>query len=169
MKEGEILKKIYKFDHYWVSNYGNIYSDYSGKLRRLKPWLDSKGNYYQIGLCKNGKRYRFLVHRLVAKAFCNNSHNYKEVNHIDNDSKNNKAENLEWCTRKHNLEQSYQTMSPIRNYIECSLLKNGKIIREFKSCREAARFAKEQYNASPSVLEKYKKYKDLEIINKCND
>lgn len=124
MKEGEILKPIEDFKDYYISNFGNVFSSKKGKLKKLSPWLDSKGNYYQIGLCKNNKRFRFLVHRLVAQTFLDNPHNYPEVNHKDNNSRNNNINNLEWCTRKYNLNQSYKTLSPVRNFSKCYLFEN---------------------------------------------
>lgn len=48
------------------------------------------------------------VHRIVATAFCENSNNYPEVNHIDFNRKNNVATNLEWVTHKQNVQYSHE-------------------------------------------------------------
>ena len=47
-----------------------------------------------------GKQYS--VHRIVAEAFIPNPNNCDEVNHINEDKKDNRACNLEWCTHKEN-------------------------------------------------------------------
>ncbi len=44
----------------------------------------------------------YLVHRLVALAFCPKEEGKEYVNHIDGNPTNNKASNLEWCSHKDN-------------------------------------------------------------------
>ena len=52
---------------------------------------------------KDGKRHGFSVHRLVAKAFIPNPDNLPEVNHKNEIRTDNRADNLEWCTRQYNV------------------------------------------------------------------
>ena len=71
-----------------------------------------------------GNRKTIKTHRLVAMAFLPNPNNYTDVNHKDFNRKNNRVENLEWCTelynvhytRDNNLEfnsNSYKKLSPL--------------------------------------------------------
>jgi hypothetical protein len=87
---------------YQVSNMGRVKSLHrSGRI--LRPMHRNCDKYLRISLHKNGKvKYEYL-HRLVAKAFIPNPYNFPETNHIDTDPRNCKAYNLEWCTKKHNL------------------------------------------------------------------
>ena len=159
----EILKPIENFDGYFISNKGNVYSKKSGVLKKKSPSFDGKKNYLVIGLNTDGKPKHFLVHRLVAKAFIPNPENLPEVNHKDKNKKNNCVENLEWCTRRQNLEDSYSTMSPNRNFQKCKLFIDDECVGEFDGVIRAARFASEQYGASESSLEKYLKWLNIRI------
>ena len=90
--------------YYMVSNLGNVKSlnyKHTGKEKILKPSKNRCG-YLKVGLCKDGKRKNYYVHRLVAAVFCANPLNYNVVNHKDENKLNNNANNLEWCTQKYN-------------------------------------------------------------------
>ena len=160
----EILKEINNFDGYFISNFGNVYSNKTGTLTKLKPYVDSKGNYLIIRIIRNdGKRKGCLIHRLVAKAFIPNPNNLPEVNHKDKNKKNCKIDNLEWCTRKENLKDSYSTLPPDRNIVNCNLYYKEKFVKSFRSIRQAAKFADEKYDISRSMLEKHLFNKDVKI------
>ena len=130
----------------------------------MKPWLDSRNRYLMIGLSLHGKSIKKLVHRLVAEAFVPNPNNLPEVNHIDRNPQNPKAENLEWCTRKENLEYSYVTMSPVRNYKMCSLYYDNRFVDDFISINAAARFGQKKFGCSKSSLVKYKQNRECKIL-----
>lgn len=100
-----IEKKGIIYDYtgmYQVSNKGNVRNYKTNRV--FKPHT-IKGGYLRVDFGRNGKHERFLVHRLVANAFVenNNPEEYNEVNHINEDKQDNRAENLEWCTRKYNV------------------------------------------------------------------
>lgn len=154
--EKEILKPIIGFPDYFISNQGCVYSKKKGTLTKLRPFLDGRGLYLMIGLINEfGIRKKLLLHRLVAQAFIPNPNNLPEVNHKDKNTKNPKADNLEWCTRRDNILDSYTTMSPIRNYNSCTLYRQGRLIGNFKSILEASRYASASFGVSKSSLEKY--------------
>jgi len=116
----EIWKSIEKFDNqYEVSNEGRVRSKQAVILRSngrqhtraskiLKP-ADSGRGYYGGAVCVNKKMTTYKVHRLVAEAFCDRLGEDLEVNHIDGNKLNNRAENLEWVTRSENVKHAVRT------------------------------------------------------------
>ena len=88
---------------YQVSDLGRVRSRYSGEWKVLRPGKNNKG-YLQVDLCKDNKRKRFLVHRLVADAFIPNTDSSKtQINHRDENKQNNQVNNLEYCTASYNV------------------------------------------------------------------
>lgn len=74
---------------------------YHIKGRVLKQCPNNKG-YVLVHFRANGKSIYLLAHRIIATCFIPNPLGLPEVNHKDNNPKNNAASNLEWCTRKYN-------------------------------------------------------------------
>ena len=88
-------------DKYVIFSTGDIFNLHGKKMIGN---IDRSG-YHEVIL--NGKQYR--VHRLVAEAFIPNPENKPCVNHKDGNKKNNKVNNLEWCTYSENTVHAYQT------------------------------------------------------------
>lgn len=95
------------FDAYEVSDLGRIRSWYDTHgNKRIEP-LIMDGNevgrgYLQVQLRKD-RKYRFLyIHRLVVWAFIGEIPKGMQVNHIDEDKKNNRLSNLEIVTHRQN-------------------------------------------------------------------
>ena len=82
-----------------VNRRGGTKSLRRGRMLKLSSYSNG---YLKVSLAKEGKQTYHLVHRLVASAFIPNPNNYPCVNHIDENKKNNKAVNLEWCTHSYN-------------------------------------------------------------------
>ena len=119
---------------YMVSNLGRVKSlnyNRTGKERILKARKDGC-DYLQVQLYKEGKGKNYLVHQLVATVFCENPEGYTELNHIDENKLNNRADNLEWCSRSYNVEYS-QAKAVI------GINKISGLILEFPSLMEAER------------------------------
>ena len=157
-------KEIKDFPGYTITDDGKVISYKFKKPRIMKTWFQKDG-YENIKLCKENKTYHFLIHRLVAEAFIPNPDNLSEVNHKNKIRYDNRVENLEWCTRKENLYDSYSTMSQIRNFRECLLVnsKTGNIVGDFNSIAAAARYASEKLGCSKSGIIRNHKSKGYEI------
>lgn len=150
----EIWKDIKGYEGiYQVSSLGRVRSNrnrfFGESGWKLMSIATNKKRYPKLVLHKDGKRKNFDVHRLVAEAFIPNPEGLEYVNHISENTSDNRVENLEWCTASYN--SSYCT-SPERRQISAirngskkakrALLqfsKDGKFIRGFESAHEAAR------------------------------
>lgn len=100
----EKWKTISNYENYKISNLGvvkNINYRGTGKEKILKG--TSYNNYVYVTLRKDNESKTFLLHRLVAQAFIPNVENKPCINHIDCNRKNNKVDNLEWCTQQENI------------------------------------------------------------------
>ena len=88
----EIWKDVQGYEgEYQISNLGNVFSVKSNKELKI---TDSHG-YGSVMFCHDGKTKRCLVHRLVAEAFIPNPNDLPQVNHIDENKRNNRIDNLE--------------------------------------------------------------------------
>jgi len=82
----------------------------SGEVRNVKTkrvlsqQINNRG-YPKVCLMDAGHQNCVYVHRLVASAFCTNDdpEHKTQVNHINEDKADNRAENLEWVTPSENI------------------------------------------------------------------
>lgn len=139
---------------YWVSNTGLV----KGRKGELKQRVSNRG-YRSVllekGTRKNGDRIATtaFVHRLVAKAFIPNVHNYPQVNHKDENPANNKVDNLEWCTAKYNM--NYGEGAKTRHLkIDYSAQKRKDIARKNGAMTTSKEVT--QINKKGEIVAKYK-------------
>lgn len=75
----------------------------------------TKDGYFELNLGgRNGEKW--LLHRLIATMFIDNSQNFYTVNHVNGDKGNNSVENLEWTDLPDNIQKGFNN----------NLYKNGK-------------------------------------------
>lgn len=160
MQTEEIWKDIPGYNgRYQASNLGRIRSTdrtvlknngvlgpYKGKILRL---FEGTGGYMYVAIAKEQNKFQARrLHRVIAETFIPNPLNLPQINHINEDKKDNRAENLEWCTGKYNTNYGHRAEKfaiSMRNNISLSKEVNqydleGNYIRSFPSAAEAARF-----------------------------
>ena len=96
--------KITYFKHpiyqdYACDNNGNIYSFKKNELKLMSQPTNSKG-YFQITVCRDGERRKFMVHRFIYECYYNKILNKNiEIDHIDRNKNNNNINNLREVSR----------------------------------------------------------------------
>lgn len=137
----EIFKDIPGYEGlYQVSNLGNVKSlkRPGAKEKLIKGEIDQDG-YIRIPLTKNGKTKKYKAHRLVMMAFNNTNDDSLQVNHIDGNKKNNKLENLEWCTASYNTRHSYiNNLNKTKGFKTIIKNKLTGEEKEYRSMRDAS-------------------------------
>ena len=137
----EIWKDIKNYEGiYQINNFGKIKSAYKKgnncNNKILKASYTYNG-YERIGLSKNNKTKKYLVHRLVAETFIPNPNNYEQVNHKDENKQNNNINNLEWCTRSYNINYGNRNNNLNKEVWQYDL--KGNFIKKWKSTMEIQR------------------------------
>lgn len=183
----EIWKDIEGYERmYQVSNEGHIRSlgrldsaghKLKGRNRKLKQ---NKDGYFEVSLCKDGKRRYYLVHRLVALAFLDNPLNLPLVNHKDCNPAKNVISNLEWCTEQYNTTYADAKDKMVANTdfksreLKCNRKEIAKkqckkvyqydsnlnLIKEWESIREAGRNGFVRSSIVKCCNGKYSKHKN---------
>lgn len=181
----EIWKPVKGYEGlYEVSNLGNVRSldryietekgkrFIKGKMR--KSFISNKG-YRMLEL--GGKKY--LVHRLVANAFCENPdrERFNVVDHINTDTLDNRADNLRWCDTAGNLANPIsreRRLNGIRRSITPEKFEKANVTRaaniakrpydyiigkgrngeslHFRSVKEAAEYLGIEYNILNNIM-----------------
>lgn len=97
----ETWKPIPNFQGYYASSLGRIKNEDGRILNQYEI-----AGYLGVCLTPYGSH---LVHRLVCLAFHDNPDNKREVNHINGNKQDNRAENLEWVTHQENMQHAWKT------------------------------------------------------------
>lgn len=157
---GQIGEKVNKAIEKWVpiegfeslyeiSNFGRVKSLCAGRWRNsiiIRKAVPDKDGYLTVCLKKDGKTYCKKIHRLVAIAFIDNPSSLPQINHIDENRKNNFVENLEWCDCKYN--NNYNS-KPTKHFKPiCKLAEDGTVIKVYESVNAAAK----DNNIEPSLI-----------------
>lgn len=162
LEEWKDIKGYEKY--YQISNLGNI-KRFAGKClaknnsyrrvseRIITPFPNkTRGNYFYVNLVMYGVSQQYRIHILVAKHFLSNPENKPEVNHKDDNKKNNFINNLEWVTSSENKIKAYETkimQSGEKHYN--SKLSNKDII-DIRISNESNEILAKKYNVTKTHI-----------------
>ena len=133
-----MFKDIKGYENYQISDTGIVINKKTG--RELKQ--QEKKGYLNVSLFKNGKKKTKLVHRLVAEAFIDNIKNYPQINHKNENTKDNSVDNLEWCTAKYNSNYGTHKDKIRKRMLENNPFKNKHHTEESKEKMRLAKLGK---------------------------
>ena len=140
----EKWKDIPNFN-YQISDCGRVRNSENGYILKQQ---NNKRGYRVIRIKdKNGIKSSFMVHRLVAAAFCKNDRNLVEVNHKDGVKTNNHANNLEWCTRGENIKHAWD--NNLRQFTDNIRL---AVVENLKKANTPEVLARKRYPRSRKTL-----------------
>lgn len=149
--EEEIWKDIPGYDGlYQASSLGRVRSIRYGRVLVMSPAGRTR-KYDSLVLCRNGLPKTYRVHVLIAMAFHENPDGKPEVDHIDGNTKNNRADNLRWVTTKEN----HNNPVTIQRYRESFYRSAEKVMAASHTKEALAKGAKtrsERYSGKNSPL-----------------
>lgn len=135
------------YKNYDIYDDGRVFSHFTNKFLTLHD--DGNGYLYVSRMKNNNGQYKSpKIARLVAETFIPNPNNLPCVNHKDTNRKNNKVENLQWCTYSYNntyKDRLQKIIQKTKNNPKLSKKVNmynlsGDFEKTFPSVRQAARF-----------------------------
>jgi hypothetical protein len=165
---------------YEVSSLGRIRNAISGFVLKPLP----RGDYLCVDLYKDGLHKKHGIHRLVAKAFKKNPCNKPYVMHLDSNTYNNEATNLEWGTAAENNLHAFRVggRAAVKSHLGkfgaeannsqpvICITQKGEVI-EFVSAKEAADVLNINYRnaAAAARTGKYMRRKKVTLKYKNNE
>jgi len=147
----ENSKKINGFDHYYVTEDGQIYSSRLGNF--ITPALGNHG-YYFVRLYRNNIESSFLVHRLVAEYHIEDKpENFQElyVNHKDGEKTFNHKDNLEYVTSSENAQHSIRVLKNGTKRVKLIDKRTDMVVKIFDSFKDAC----EEYGCCRHTIQRH--------------
>lgn len=152
-----VWRPIPSYEGYEAGSNGYIRNAVTMKV--LKPQEQLIGNHYRLLTLKlrikKDVYKRLPVSRLIALSFVKNPHNYDQVQHLDNDSTNNRYTNLEWANQSINSKNSgyYLNVHCHKPVVQSDRHKN--FIKRYCSLKQACKMNEfDTYNKSRQKIAK---------------
>lgn len=162
--EGEEVRILSGYGtKYVVSNMGSLWRWCSKKLQYIPVKCDRKNpRYLRVCLYDGTKPVWRNIHVLVAQTFLPNPDNKPQVNHVDGDKTNCRADNLEWVTVREN--QQHACDIGLNKHSKLSARDKHEICEKYYGKEANVRQLSERYGIVESGIRKH--IKNWERIQK---
>lgn len=157
----EIWKPTIISSNYEVSNLGRVRSverkgiDKRGRTTLKKSFIlkpqENNSGYLRVNIY--GRLY--FIHRLVAQSFIPNPCNFPEINHINENKKDNSASKLEWCNRDVNVNFGNRNLTVSNKLLGLKVKKVKVSCKEGETIFQSLKEACESLKISRSTLSRY--------------
>ena len=127
--------KQFRDTWYYINKLGDVYSIYSKTL--LKPMCRKTGNkiykYIDVRNKTTHKQQHIAIHRIVAEVWIRPLEKGEQVNHINDNSLDNRANNLQIGSQKDNIKDCYNNNHKISSikYITIKDKEHNNVVLTF--------------------------------------
>lgn len=110
------VKGFERYSNYLVSDDGRIINCKNGK--ELSGYRKNSNDYERVTLYDSkGNAKTFTVHYIVAMAYIPNPEGKQEIDHINDNKRDNRVQNLRWIDRKENMQKSNSNFRKIKTTV----------------------------------------------------
>jgi hypothetical protein len=141
---------------YKVSNTGEVYSEHSGRLLKLRTVSKF---YKRAVLSRENKATGHAVHKLVLEAFDRPRPKGMQARHLDGNPSNNKISNLRWGTAKENAEDKRRHGTLPKGEVHGKSKLSCKAVRDIKknlTLDAVSEFAQKYNVTNTTIMDIYK-------------
>lgn len=129
--EKEIWKPIPSQKSHEASNLGRIRN--AKNKRIVKPFTDRLQEYERVSFYEGSRKFKRMVHTVIAETFLGPKPDGYEIDHINTNKLDNRAENLHYVTREDNRNNPFtmfnNEVSKVRRRIAAGLYSKEEIAR----------------------------------------
>ena len=97
------FKQIRVNKNYWISSDGELYSEHANKIINASINSNLGKLYKRVDIRVDGKPHHMMIHRLVYDTWVSPITRNDQINHINDDSLDNRVENLYKGSQKSNI------------------------------------------------------------------
>jgi hypothetical protein len=97
------FKQIRVNKNYWISSDGELYSEHANKIINASINSNLGKLYKRVDIRVDGKPHHMMIHRLVYDTWISQITRNDQINHINDDSLDNRVENLYKGSQKSNI------------------------------------------------------------------